>query len=342
MTTTPKKARTKAAKSTPMPIALAHTSVAEAVAELRALDTRRHLIPAAGRAQLLAMADEIQAAADAIGLESAAQLVTQQTHLLKALTGVDQPLQFHKSATAERLHSYRNLMLTLATAATGAFHGDPTGLYERMVKLTPRTHALRRPCTDDEILLLRTVIYLDGRARPRSLRPAVYTLVEAGMTPGETTHVSLNDHDDHEMPQMVLAAGNAHLQPRFLPLDGFNTVVLGRFTEAAHRAGHAATKPLTYEGRKHDPGTSQATASAQGVLDRLLKEIGLFNADTSATSIRLWRLATTHATQDVKAAQELGGYGGKKEDQERLWRTLGFLQKPQAPDDSDDEDESFL
>jgi hypothetical protein len=294
------------------------------------------------REALLATARHVVLAAEKLGLTNAAELVTEQTLLLKALTGVEKPQQFQRAEIAERLHTFRNMMLTLATAATGAFHGDPAGLYQRMVKLAPRTHAVRRPLVDDEILLARVVIHLESSAQPRSTRAAVYTLVESGMTPGETTHVSLDDTDDYEMPQMVLAAGNAHLQSRFLPLDRFNTVVLGRFTEAAHRAGIATAQPLTYQGRKHAPGSSAATASAQGIIDRLLKEVGLFNDDVSATSLRLWRLATTLSQANVKAAQELGGYGETRDDEDRLWRALGHLEKPKVDEDDDEEPESFL
>lgn len=219
-----------------------------------------------------------------------------------------------------------------------------------MVKLGARTCDFRRPLTDDEILLARIATHTTSLRNPRSERAAVYAMVEAGMVPREAPFVTLEDIDDHEMPQMVLAVGHQHLCARFVPLDQFERSVLGRFTQAAHHAGVSRTKTLTYSPRttgakynpeKHAPGTSSATAAAQGLLDRMLKEIGIFNVDVTATSIRLWRLLETYRASGATAAQELAGLGTETRDLDRLWHLLGQFEQI-AQSTQDDDDISFL
>jgi hypothetical protein len=338
----PSKSTSKAKPLAAIPDVLSHVSLADTLVELDRLDRHRHLIPTAARGPLRDLAEEVVAKGEFIGLTNAVELVSKQALLLKALTGVEHLNQFHNTAVADELHRYRNTMLTLALVAAGSIHGNPTGLYQRMIKLQPRTHALRRPLTDDEILLARVAVHLVSRDEPTSVTAAVYTLVETGFTPGETTMFSLDDVDDYEMPELVVAAGNGQLASRFLPVDTYGRVVLGRFTEAAYKKGQPTSKSATYAGRKHAPGSSAATASAQGIIDRFLKELGLFNVDVSATSLRLWRIAATLAETDTATAQERAGYDDTRNGEDRLWRSLGFFEKPRNEDADDEPEESFL
>lgn len=157
------------------------------------------------------------------------------------------------------------------------------------------------------------------------------------MVPGETTHPTLSDFDDREMPQEVLAAGNGHLKSRFLSLDRFTSHTLGRHLNAAHRAGHHNDKPLTYNGRKHVSGSTQATASAQGVIDRLFKEIGLSNHDVTASSVYLWRVQTTFNTAGPDLAREPSG----RTTTDQMFHSIGHYRQRTSNEPDDDEGLSF-
>lgn len=344
-TTTTKTSKSASAKTYPMPAALGSMSITAAIAEFRLLDERVGLIPATAQHDLHAALETIQQTATRLGIVRADQLVTDHKSLLSTLTGVAAITQFHDSATAEPLHLFRNLLLAIAAAATGTFNGDPRGLYQRMTALRARTHSHRRPLTDDEIVLLRTMVHLEGGARTAKgpkVRPAIYALVESGMTPGETTHFSLGDiTGDHENVDMVLAAGNGHIEARFLPVDTFNALVLSQLTQFAHETGTARNTTLTYTGRVNVPGSVQATASSQRILDRLLDQAGVANTDTTATSIRLWRLEKAYRAQGDAYAQELAGYGAKQDDVEKLWRTMGFMCSPTENSTLEDAGTSF-
>lgn len=334
--------KSKTTKIRAMPAALGSMSITEAIAEFLRLDERVGLIQTATKSDVLEALEGLRHTTQRAGIGRADQLVTDHKSLLSTLTGVAAITQIHNSATAEPLHLFRNLMLAVAAAATGSFSGDPRGLYQRMTRLQARTHGHRRPLTDDEVVLLRTMVHLEGSAKAKSVRPAIYALIESGMTPGETTHFSLGDiGGDHENLEMVLAAGNGHIVPRFLPVDAFNASVLGRFTQVARDAGAATNTTLTYTGRVNVPGSVQATASSQRIIDRLLDQAGLANTDTTATSIRLWRLVTAYRAYGDTFAQELAGYGAKRDDVERLWRTLGFMKPPEGTPAVDDADTSF-
>lgn len=335
-------AKSKPTKIHAMPAALGTMSIAEAIAEFHLFDVRMGLIPTASQHDLLQTLETIERTTKRAGITRADQLVTDHKSLLSTLTGVGAISQFHDSNAAEPLHSFRNLMLAVAAAATGSFNGEPRGLYQRMTPLRARTHSHRRPLTDDEIVLLRTMIHLESSAKAKSVRPAIYALIECGMTPGETTHFSLGDIvGDHESVETVLATGNGHIVSRFLPVDAFSASVLARFTQVAHDAGTARDTPLTYTGRVNVPGSVQATASSQRIIDRLLDQAGLANTDTTATSIRLWRLERAYRTHGDTFAQELAGYGAKKDDIEKLWRTLGFMNPLTVTPTVDDADTSF-
>lgn len=296
-------------KTTLSPV-LRTVTIADAVAEFRTLDARSDLVPAPARPAVEVLLNQIAAA----GLANAAQLVADQTHLLQILTGVDRAaVRSHQpTEVAERLHTSRNVIIAVAAVAAASVGADPAGVYDNSVTLLRRTMSPRRPLTDDEVLLARVAVRLHSIADPRSATAGVYSLVEAGMVPGETTLVTLSDFSDcdgHEVSSHVLAPGNGHLASRFLPLDSYTRHVLGRLVNAATLAQVDAAKPLLYTPRdaKNLPGSPVATASAQGVLDRLLKSVGLFQDDTTASSIYLWRVQSTYLAAGVDAALEISG-----------------------------------
>jgi integrase len=185
---------------------------------------------------------------------------------------------------------------------------DAQSVYANAVQLHKRSKELQRPLTHDEILLLRVYAAVASRHKATAEPANVYALADAGMTPGETTQVTLGDFDDPDHPTHVIAAGHAKgLESRFLPLDDFGQRVLARRTRAAVADGSPRHATLTYRPRKNLPGTPAATASSQGVLDRILSTVGLKAADVTASSIGLWRVRTTLEEHGPAAAQELSG-----------------------------------
>ena len=97
------------------------------------------------------------------------------------------------------------------------------------------------------------------------------------------------------------------LAPRFIPLDGFAQALLGRLARDAHKRGKHDSQPLTYSPRSGKPTANAGTASAQGVMDRMLAELGLANSDVTASSITQWRIHDVYVTTDVKSALEFSG-----------------------------------
>lgn len=341
---------TKTKAKAPISPVLRTYTIPSALEVLLETDQRHGIIPAAGRQELLTALHAIIAQAEDLGLRHAGDLISEQTAMLKALTGAKTIREPQTTQVADRLHSYRNLMLSLAVVATADFGGDPSGLYQRMAKLKARTCEFRRALTDDEILLARIAAHTMSLQETRSERAAVYAMVEAGMVPRETPHLTLEAFVANEVPEGILAAGHTHLEERFVPLDQFESGILGRFMQDAHSAGVSQTTSLTYSPRttgasyapeKHKPGTREATAAAHGLLERMLKEIGLYNGDVTTTSIRLWRLLGTYRAAGATAAQELAGLGTDPMELNRLWQLLGeFEQIGQCT--QDDEGISFL
>jgi hypothetical protein len=133
------------------------------------------------------------------------------------------------------------------------------------------------------------------------------------MVPGETTSVSMRDVDDYEQPTLAYASGNAHLADRYLPLDRFGSALIGARVAKAISDGYAPGRQLTYTPRKNQPGTKQATPSAQGVLDRFLADLGVANDDTTASSVTLWRVVSVYATQGEDAALQISGRRTKEQ-----------------------------
>ena len=189
---------------------------------------------------------------------------------------------------------------------------------------------------------MRLVAIIVRRTDPKSPLPAMYALVETGMTPGETSNFRSNDLDDPNNPTLVLAAGNRVQNARFLPLDRFAARILVSAVAQAHQRGLEPHETVIYRGTKNAPGSPAATASVQGVLNRFLKQLGLHQADVSASSIRKWRLEQVYIAQGVQAALTHAGYGSATEDQDRLWLHLDVVAPLTTTTTEPDEDEDFL
>lgn len=245
-------------------------------------------------------------------IDNVGQLVTYQKELIAALSGVAAKNLTRHLVTEEatEVHRWRNLVLVVVIAAAASY-GSTTEAIDALVKHTPRlttrTISERRPFTDSEVLLMRS--YVAATYRPGDRSASVYALVDAGLTPGETTSVTLEALEDSDVPTYVLAPGNGHVKQRFLDLDRFSTFVLG-----AHK-DHALSGPrptpmtalLTYSPRKNQPGSKEATSSAQNVINNLLKRLGLWHADTTASSLTQWRVQTEWKTHGKELALEVSG-----------------------------------
>lgn len=132
----------------------------------------------------------------------------------------------------------------------------------------------------------------------------MYTLVDAGCVPGETTSVTVADFDEPDAPTLLQAPGNSRLLDRLLPLDPFASGVLRVLALSA--AAARSTTPLTYAPRSNAPGSHAATASAQRILDRMLKDLGPAGTDLTASSIQLWRVHQLYCVNEQEALRVSG------------------------------------
>jgi integrase len=307
------------------------------IEELRLLNERFGIIPTVAL-DILSELDRLAGLFERENL-TVLDLVKRQASVLQMATGVaaSAVTRHHPSAVAEKLHTARNLIVAaaaaaVATIATDSPHTSPAAVYANSIQLARRSHHVRRPFADDEIVLCRVAAHLVARVDPRDHAATTYVLIESGLVPGETTKVCIEDFDEPELPQLVLAPGNAHLKPRFVELDQFTSHTLGRHLEHAHRAGRKTNAPLVYKGRGHEPGSSSAIASAQRKIDRFLEQLGLPTGDITASSITQWRIATVLRTQGSGAAHALSGRTWL----EQMYRGLGecgTATKSARPDD---------
>lgn len=338
----------KTSKKIALSETLKHVPAAEGIARLRELDQAHGIIPASARASIEAALSRIEA----VLLENAVttlELATNPSRVLSILTGVAQNkvTQYHPTEVADRLHIYRNLTLAVAVLAADTIQADspatsPAAIYSNSVKLARRSVHTRRPFADDEIVLCRVAAHLAALVDPRDQTATIYTYLDAGLVPGETTHVTIEDHDEPESPQHLLAAGNAQLAARFIQLDQFAAHTLTRHIDHALRARHSWTAPLTYtprlrkDGTRHQPGSTSATASAQGTIDRFLEQLRLPTGDITASSITQWRVASTLASQGINAAWAVSG----RTSVAAMYRALGTV-SAQPVTRPDDDGESF-
>lgn len=291
---------------------------AELVADLQTL------IDAAASFTIRATSGEKDAA-----ITTVAQLVTYQRQVIASLVQV--PAGRLNTATVTEvsapLHRWRNLTLTLAIAAAASYRSDKRAIDDIVRKapsLCSRTVSERRPFTDDEVFLMRT--YIAATYKPSDRSAGVFALVQAGLAPGETTKVTLDHFDDQATPRALMAPGNRHVASRYIELDPFATYVLGGLTRHNVNANLATSAPLTYRPRLGtEPGSKAAVASAQGVLDNLLRRLGLLQADVTASSLTQWRVQT--AWKDHGAEYALG-LSGRSSDLQ-MWEALKA--EPVAP-----------
>jgi hypothetical protein len=344
---TSKTTRTGAAKKHSLSLALKTIPAVTGIERLRDLTDKFGLIPHLALDNIDALLHDLEATFVELNV-NAYELAANSARILGIVAGVpaNQVSQYHRTETAEPLHAYRNLILAIAALAATTIRvaspaTAPETIYAHSIKLARRSTQVRRPFTDDEIVLCRVAAYLAAQASPRNHTSFIYALVDTGLVPGETTHARIDDFDNPEMPMQLLTAGNAHLAARFLTLDPFTRYIASRHMELALRADHNPRSPLTYNPRDrgddtHTPGSKSAVASAQRILDRLLGELRLPTGDITASSITQWRIAITLEHQGVEAAHAVSGRGSV----EAMLRALGSTGRAPAAR-PDDDDESF-
>ncbi|MHA3838283.1 hypothetical protein ACXR8F_21425 [Terrabacter sp. AAH1] len=262
-------------------------------------------------------------------IKTVAQLITHQQHVIASLIQV--PAGRLSSVAVNEvsvpLHRWRNLTLALAIAAAASYRSDKRAIDEIVRKaptLCSRTLSERRPFTDDEVFLMRT--YVAATYKPSDLSAGVFALVQAGLAPGETTKVTLDHFDEHATPRALMAPGNGHVVSRYIELDPFATFVLGGLTRHNVKANLPTTGPLTYRPRLGTaPGSKAAVASAQGVINNLLKRLGLFQNDVTASSLTQWRVQTAWKTKGAEYALSVSGRSSTLQ----MWEALKA--EPVAP-----------
>ena len=146
---------------------------------------------------------------------------------------------------------------------------------------------------DDEITVLRTVTAVTACGAPTSQRVGIYALCDAGMLSAETTSANVSDIDGPlQQPTAILASGTASglVSDRLVPLEAFHRRALAPTIAAAIARG---PKAPTCKPTKNLPGSFAASASANGVVGRLLADCGLAHTDTTPASLHRWRITTT-------------------------------------------------
>lgn len=292
--------------------------LAETFELFEAAASEAHLIPYAGIEPILDTVEAIRGVAVNLGLRSAGDLARHATDVLRADTGEKNLTAYLRSQDAETLHRARNVLGAVLGAAIGSYASTLAGVAEALPALKMRSREQRRPLEHDEILLCRLDMWhTASRARDGLRAAGVYALCETGATPGETTEIALDSFDDVEDPSIVILPGNNQMGLRLPDLDDYARQILRPLLrDAADRAARiedraerdrAWKSPLTYLPRKNAPGSPAATASAQGVIDRLFKRWGLANDDVTAFSVPLWRVATTYTQHGIAAAREVSG-----------------------------------
>ncbi len=278
----------------------------DALAELRADAVFSSIDPA----PLLDAATSLAGIAAELGARNCHDLAVRSAQVLQAITGVSRLDRVQPQDVADILHLHRNVLLTLLIA-TARTYGGPTN---DICALVPRLHVrsggsrATRLFHDDEIVLARTFALSTLDNDPRHHAALSYALVEAGMTPGETTHITTGDLVGYDgQVELIDARGNHTIRRRTLPADYFAKAVLTQARAASIRAGRTGNEPLVYSFKKNLPGTPAATASIQTNLNRWLTKIGLKHIDTTTNSIRAWRVRHAHSIS-TDLGYEISGF----------------------------------
>jgi hypothetical protein len=315
-------------KPTALPATLAvlsSFSIKEAIEVFETTANCHRLVPDAFEAHLPNTLNEIMDASSRLALSTASDLVTNQTDVIRHLTGVHFLSEYQPTIMADRLHRYRNVIAAIAATTALSFGGKADAVYTLMPNLKRRTTHLGRPLTDDEILLARVDALRASLKSASSQRAVAYALTDAGMAPVETTQVGpVHLGPDLDRPELVEAPGNQHLSSRLLSLDGYSSRILARRLE--HVADPSSEIPIDYKATKVHDDAYAAGASVSAMLSRLLKDIKVANDDVIPSSITLWRVTTVLKSDGDEAAARVSGRSSK----EQMLASLGITPEQRA------------
>lgn len=241
-----------------------------------------------------------------------AELLASATAITEAVAGA--PLnRFTDADTSRRLHQARNAIGALAAAASLLTGDDPAAALSLLPAAHQRFATKGHPLADDQVLMCRHIAEHDTRARSsRWDRAMVYALAEAGMHASETTTLTPRDFDHPRHPTTVIAPGvHQRAKERILVLPEWSKriIAIGLDRHLSSDVEAIGTR-ITYTGRK--PGTNAASASANGVLARVLDDARVSEpSHTRNTStpggVPAWRALKTYEKHDLPAAMQLSG-----------------------------------
>lgn len=297
----------------------------DSVAQLRELDATIGLLPTHVREHLNAVIDDLAGQVAKHELSSLRQVVDHSARLIGATSGVNSSdvSRYFKRNIADSVHQVRNLLLAIVLigAQRTLVKESAEALCAEIPTLKPRGTGHTRPNADDEMVLLRVWAYVlshvGGKHGRRSA--AIYAQCDAGLVPGETTCMRCKDvHVSTPGKSILLAPGlQCGIKERIVPLDNFQRFILGRFI--ADLPGDTPLAPFSYKARAEDFDYARAAASATGVIDRQRAAVGLQHADTTASSVPMWRALYTEQHHGIDAAVEVSGRS--RENHKSLMRT---------------------
>jgi hypothetical protein len=285
-------------------------TLAEARAQFDRLDEALNIVPTTHRATLNATLDTLLATAGRLEMRMLLDVVKDADVLLSCTTTVprDQLRRLHPESMAATLHMHRNTLLALVLAAVIDYNGNVKEIAKAFKPLARRTADHERPCSDDEILVLRLWTWhgaqnlTDADTRRAA---AVYAAVDAGAFPGETPSIKPDDVQLSEGDPIFLAPGHRNgVDARCIALDTYNAAqLLPCLQDATGTRRHLTYVPRT--NTELDYG--KAAASATQIIDRFREILGLIGGDITSSSVTNWRIVHTVATNGIVAGRELSG-----------------------------------
>jgi len=301
----------------------------EAHTQLQQLQEDWDIIPAHAQQTTWALIDQIVEAAVSSEVTTVGRMLVSASSLISQVSGVRQVTAFHNDSDAAALHSTRNALAALITAA---YAGTPSDLrqvraaYTMLPQLKMRTHEHSRPLEDDEVVVCRLhALHLVLSGTPTERRNgAAYVVGDAGLPPTEATSVRVDDLNLRgDLPLLMMPPARS-FEDRLLRLEPFHVRALRLHIDSLD------TELLTYRPRKNAPGSDQAAASMHGVLGRLLKTVGIANDDLTASCVYtagLRRILDTSGVEDALLAAGLPPTSGH-----RLLKLLGRdTEEPTTP-----------
>ena len=230
-------------------------------------------------------------ACQSLDLTSNAAVLASLPSVIAQTSGINTS-QFLSTAESHQQFRNRNHIGAALAAAALQFDNSPKLVLDELPTQHPRAGGVHRPCTDDEILLLRQRTLHSIAQGGRSLLAGFqYMLVESGALPVEAALVQPNDLDDIRHPTRVDLPGVTHHHARSISLPRWAQApfITAMDTHLANCAD-AAERALCYVGQSGAPATVSASASA--MLRRTMIAAGL-TEDFVPKSVVKWRVQRT-------------------------------------------------